>query len=128
MTDERHDYEYAILQVVPRVQVGDAVPVGVILHVRTANFIGILIDKNSRRWQHLCPDTLSEQAVLDHLSAIEKVAEGGEDAGPIGLLPPSERFHWLTAPRSAVLQTTEISSGRTDDPLRELTSLFEQVC
>ena len=72
----------------------------------------------------LCP-TLDMELVERYLDAYQRICRGDPEARPIALLPPSERFHWLTLPRSAVLQTSDIPGGRTRDPLDTLESLFK---
>ena len=118
------DYDYAIVRIVPRVHLGTFLNVGVVLHARTAHFLDVRLHLDSARLAPLCPDTLDGDLVERHLAAYAQVCRGGADAGPIGLLPPSERFHWLTAPRSAVLQTSPIHAGRTTDPETTLEELF----
>ena len=114
------DYDYAIVRVVPHVHLGAFVNVGVVLHARTARFLDFLFTLDACRGRTSDPDLLRL-----HLDAYRRVCHGGADAGPMGLLPPSERFHWLTAPRSAVLQTSEIRTGRTPDPEATLRHLFD---
>jgi len=120
-----HDYDYAVVRVVPRVHLGVFLNVGVVLHARTAGFLGIHLHLNPAGLTPLCPPGFEVARLERHLAAYEAVCLGG--AGPIGLLPPSERFHWLTAPRSAVLQTSEIHTGRTQDPQACLDRLFRAI-
>lgn len=119
-----HDYDYAIVRVVPQVQLCTFVNVGVVLHARTAHFIDTRLHLDGGRLQAVCPG-VDLPLVKRYLDAYARVCAGGGDAGPIGLLPPSERFHWLTAPRSAVLQCSEVRAGRTSDPAATLAHLFE---
>jgi hypothetical protein len=119
-----HDYDYAFVRVVPRVHLGTFVNVGVVLHARTAGFLGVRLHRDAGRIAALCPERLDYEILAHHLEAYERVSRGGPGAGPIGLLPASERFHWLTAPRSAVLQTSEIHAGRTADPEATLEHLY----
>ncbi|MEM1094071.1 MAG: DUF3037 domain-containing protein [Bacteroidota bacterium] len=118
-----HDYDYALIRVVPRVQTEQFVNVGVVLHARTARFLGLQLHAEV---DAALPSALSAPVLRSHLAAYAQVADGGPDAGPIGLLPASERFHWLTAPRSAVLQTSALRAGRTTDPAATLRRLFGQ--
>ena len=114
------DYDYAIVRVVPRVHLDAFVNVGVVLHARTSRYLDLLFSPDLDRCGTLDADLLRR-----HLEAYRRVCHGGADAGPIGLLPPSERFHWITAPRSAVLQTSEVRTGRTSDPETTLRHLFD---
>lgn len=121
------DYDYAILRVVPHVHLCVFQNVGVLLHARTAPFLGIRLLRDVERLRAFC-DTLDLDLVARYLDAYESICRGGAAAGPIGLLPSSERFHWLTAPRSAVLQPSEVHAGRTHDPAVTLDHLFDETC
>ncbi len=120
-----HDYDYATVRVVPGVHRGDFVTVGVVLHARTAGFLAARLHRHRAWLAARCPGL--DIDLLDRfLAAYEQVAEGGPEAGPVGLYPPSERFHWLTAPRSAALQTSPVHTGRAADPAAVLDRLFAQ--
>ena len=120
-----HDYDYATVRVVPCVAREDFVTVGVVLHARTARFLEARLRRDADWLAARCPDL--DVALLDRfLDAYARVAAGGPESGPVGLLPPSERFHWLTAPRSAALQTSPVHTGRAADPAATLDHLFAQ--
>ena len=120
-----HDYDYATVRVVPCVAREDFVTVGVVLHARTARFLEARLRRDAVWLAARCPDL--DVDLLDRfLDAYERVAAGGTEGGPVGLLPPSERFHWLTAPRSAALQTSAVHTGRAADPAAMLDHLFAQ--
>lgn len=108
-------FDYALVRVVPCPAVGDAEAVGVVLQARQAQFLGVRFVAEPAalvgRWPALDADLLGR-----YLGAFAAVAAGGVAAAPLGLLPPSERFHWLTATRSTVLQTSPVRTGLTDDP------------
>lgn len=124
MSQPRHDYDYATVRIVPCVPDEAFVTVGVVVHARTARFLEARL-RAERAWiEEHCPD-LDANVVLRYLEAFARVASGGEGAGPVGLLTPSERFHWLTAPRSAAVQTSAVHTGRTSDPAGALDRLFE---
>ena len=116
-------FDYALLRVVPSVPVGDGETVGVVLQARQARFLGVrfVCDPTTlaARWPGLDAGLLGR-----YLRAFEAVAAGGRPAAPLGLLPPSERFHWLTAPRSDVLQASPVHAGVCADPAAELDHLF----
>jgi hypothetical protein len=116
-------YSFAVLCVVPHPHLGTAVPVGVILHARTAQFIGIRVLTEPAELQARAPG-MDVELLCRYLRDLRSVAEGASDAGPVALLPTSERFHWLTAPRSDVLQTGRVHSGLTEEPAAELERLF----
>ena len=115
-------YSYAVVRVVPRVERGEFVNVGVILFARTVRFLAACIDVDRPRMHALAPD-LDIAMVERHLDAFVAICEGVSEGGPIAQLPPSERFHWLTAPRSAVIQPSPVHIGRTDDPRATLDAL-----
>jgi hypothetical protein len=121
------DFEWAAIRVVPRVHTGEFLNVGVILHARTRELLALRIEPDWERLELLSAG-LDRAAVKRHLRSYRRVAEGQDDAGPVALLPPSERFHWLTSPRSSVVQTSEVHPGRSHDPLRELDHLFDEQC
>lgn len=121
----QHDYDYATVRVVPCPAREDFVTVGVVLHARTAGFLAARLHRDRAWLAARCPG-LDLDNLGRFLDAYARVADGGAEAGPVGLYPPSERFHWLTAPRSAVLQTSPVHTGRTTDPAATLDHLFEQ--
>lgn len=116
-------YSFAVLCVVPHPHLGTAVPIGVILHARTAQFIGIRVLTDPAELSARAPG-VDVELLCRYLDGLRAVAEGAPDAGPVALLPTSERFHWLTAPRSDVLQTGRVHSGLTEEPAAELERLF----
>jgi hypothetical protein len=116
-------YSFAVLCVVPHPHLGTAVPIGVILHARTAQFIGIRVLTDPAELSSRAPG-VDVELLCRYLDGLRAVAEGEPDAGPVALLPTSERFHWLTAPRSDVLQSGRVHSGLTEDPAAELERLF----
>lgn len=116
-------YSFAVLCVVPHPHLGTAVPIGVILHARTAQFIGIRVLTDPAELSKRAPG-VDVELLCRYLDGLRAVAEGEPDAGPVALLPTSERFHWLTAPRSDVLQTGRVHSGLTEEPAAELERLF----
>ncbi len=115
-------YSYAVIRVVPRVERGEFVNVGVILFARTARFLAACIEPDHARLRAFAPD-LDLENVERHLNGIVAICEGRADGGPIARLPLSERFHWLTAPRSTVIQTSPVHIGCTDNPRAALESL-----
>lgn len=118
------DFDYAVVRVVPLVHLCTFQNVGVVMHARTEGFLDTRLYLNRNHLTMLCP-MLDMELVERYLDAYQRICRGDPEARPIALLPPSERFHWLTLPRSAVLQTSEIHCGRTRDPLETLESLFK---
>jgi Protein of unknown function (DUF3037) len=121
-----HAFDYAIVRVVPRVERGEFVNAGVILFSRTARFLDARIALDAARLNALAP-SIDHEVVQSYLDAIPRICAGGEDAGPIGLLSQSERFHWLVAPRSTIIQTSPVHSGVNGDPAAALGQLFEKL-
>ena len=117
-------YDFAVLRVVPHVHLGEFVPVGVIVHARTAEFLGMRALSDPGRLRERFPG-LDHELLLRYLRTFEAICAGDPAAGPVALEPPSERFHWLTSPRSDVLQTSPIHEGLCEDPARALEALFE---
>lgn len=119
------DYDYAIVRVVPHVHLEMFHNIGVVMHARTAGFLNAHLHLDRGRLSRRCP--MLDMDLLDRfLTAYQRICEGATDAAPIALLPPSERFHWLTTPRSAVLQCSEVHAGRTRDPEATLEQLFTE--
>ena len=118
------DYDYAVVRVVPLVHLCTFQNVGVVMHARTAGFIDTRLYLNRNHLTTLCP-TLDMVLVERYLDAYQRICHGDPDAAPLALLPPSERFQWLTLPRSAVLQTSPVHGGRTRDCEETLEQLFK---
>ena len=103
-------YDYAIVRVVPKVERAEFVNVGVIVSCPARDLLLARIEVDERRLMALDP-TLDLECVQAHLAAIPAVCAGGEQAGPIGRLSQRERFHWLVAPRSTIIQTSPPHTG-----------------
>jgi hypothetical protein len=103
-------YDYAIVRVVPRVEREEFVNVGVIVSCATQRFLEARIELNEPRLIAIDP-TLDVEIVRSYLAAIPIICAGGEQSGPIGQLPQRERFHWLVAPRSTIIQTSKVHTG-----------------
>ena len=119
-------YDYAIVRVVPRVERGEFVNAGVILFCRTRRFLGARIALDASRLAALAPQ-IDINELTQHLAVIPLVCAGGVGAGPIGALPLADRFHWLVAPRSAMIQTSPVHSGLCDTPDVALDALLEAL-
>ena len=119
---ELFDYDWAEVRVVPHAHRGGFETVGVVLHARRAHFLGVRLAQ---------PGAIAARCDLNStclgrfLEAYRRVGEA-DNAGLLGRLPPSERFHWMTAARSTVLQTSPIHTGRTHDAAASLDHLFRQ--
>jgi hypothetical protein len=100
-------FEYALLRVVPRVERGEFINAGVVLYCQDAKFLDARI--------RLDPD-LDPETVLAHLEVARRVCKGGAEAGAVGMLPQGQRFGWLVAPRSTVVQPSPVHTGFADNP------------
>lgn len=121
---ERLAYDFAVLRVVPHVYLGEFTPIGVILHARTAEFLAMRALSDPGLLRETFPE-LDHELLGRYLRTYQAICAGDPEAGPVALEPPSERFHWLTSPRSDVLQTSPVHEGLCDDPARALEALFQ---
>lgn len=118
----RNVFQYAIIRVLPRVERGECLNVGVVLLCREQRYVAARFALDERRLAAFAPD-LDPTALRPHLEAIERIAAGDPDAGPIARLGQAERFHWLVAPSSTIIQPSEVHTGLTADPAAELDHL-----
>jgi len=116
-------FDYTIVQVVPRVERDERINAGVILFCPAAAFLGCRIALDEARLRALAPD-VDVAAVSAQLEAVRAVCAGDDAAGPIARLSASERFHWLSTPRSTVVQPSAPHAGLCDDPAAALDHLF----
>ena len=121
-----NQFQYAVIRVVPRVERGESMNAGVVLLSRPRRFLAARVALNEERLRAIAPGA-DPATILPHLRAIERIAAGDPDAGPIARLEMGERFHWLVAPSSTVIQPSEVHTGLCDDPAAELDHLFEQL-
>ena len=123
---ERRDFQYTILRVVPRIERGECINVGVVVFCRQHNFLEIRIGLDEGRLRAIAPD-LDPAAVEPPLAAIAAVVAGEPSAGPLAQLSPSERFGWVAAKSSTAIQPSEVHTGLTDDPQATLDHLFTSL-
>ena len=121
-----HTYDYAIIRVVPRVERGELINVGVILSCPAVDFLEARIDLDAARLRALDP-ALDVEATRANLEMIPRVCRGGAEAGELGALPQRSRFHWLVSPRSTIIQMSPVHTGRTDDPEKALQRLLDTM-
>jgi hypothetical protein len=121
-----YTYDYAIIRVVPRVDRGEQVNVGVILSCPDTDFLDARIALDETVLLALDP-SVDLASVRANLDVIPAVCRGGPEAGPIGMLPARGRFRWLVSPRSTIIQPSPVHTGRTADPAACLEHLMEQV-
>ena len=108
-------YDYAVIRVVPRVEREEFVNVGVIVSCPERDFLDCRIEVDEARLRALHP-AIDMDTVRRHLASIPAICRGGEEAGPIGKLTSRERFRWLTATRSTMIQVSPAHTGRCSDP------------
>ncbi|MBS1819331.1 MAG: DUF3037 domain-containing protein [Acidobacteria bacterium] len=119
-------YDYAVIRVVPRVERGEQVNVGIILSCPEAQFLDARIEVDDALLLALDPG-IDLATVRQNLDVIPAVCRGGADGGPIGSLDPRARFRWLVSPRSTVIQPSPVHTGRTADPARCLEHLMARM-
>jgi hypothetical protein len=119
-------FEYALIRVVPRVERGEFINAGVIVFCLSRKFLGCRTELNEARLRALWPQLEVEQ-IRQHLGALSDVCTGLKEAGPIAALSQRERFHWLVAPRSTVIQISPVHSGLCDSPEEALSDLFARL-
>ena len=117
------DYEFAVLRAGPHVHLGTFVPVGVVLHARREGFLALRAVTDPAALRERVPDA-DVELLARYLHACDAVCRGDAAAGPVALAPTSERFHWLTAPRSDVIQSSPVHEGMCEDPVEAIDRLF----
>jgi hypothetical protein len=123
---ERESFQYAVVRVVPRVERGECLNVGVVLFSRRHGFLAARTGLDVAALAAMAPGS-DWAEVRGHLETLEQVAAGEAAGGPIAALDTSERFHWLTAPSSTIVQTSPVHTGLTADPAAELEHLFSRL-
>ena len=122
----RNQFQYAIVRVVPDIARGECLNAGVVLLCRPKRYLGARVGLDPARLAAMAPG-LTPDAVQPHLDAIVRIAEGDAEAGPIARLGIAERFHWLVAPSSTIIQASEAHTGLCADPADELDHLFASL-
>jgi Protein of unknown function (DUF3037) len=123
---ERDAFQYAIWRVVPDVERGESLNAGVVVFCRRRGFLRARAELDEARLRVLAPDVEAE-SVRRHLDGLVRVAAGDPEAGAIAALPQSERFGWLTAASSTIVQPSPIHTGLCDDPQAVLDRLFDRL-
>ncbi|HEX2105469.1 MAG TPA: DUF3037 domain-containing protein [Solirubrobacteraceae bacterium] len=123
---EPDQFAYAVLRVVPRVERGEQFNAGVVLFCRRRGFLAARVDVDERRLEALAPG-VEPADVREHLDALARIAAGDPAGGPVSALEPSERFGWLVAPSSTIIQPSPVHTGVCDDPQAMLDRLFVEL-
>jgi hypothetical protein len=119
-------FDYAIIRVVPRVERGELINAGIIVACPTERYLCAVAELDRGRLRALSPATDADE-IAAALASFVMIACGDPQGGPIAALPPGERFHWLTATRSAVIQTSPIHTGLCDRPEAALHQLLQRL-
>ena len=122
----RSAFSYAIVRVVPHVERGEGFNAGVVLFCRQLGFLAARVALDERRLAALAPE-VSPDTIRPLLDGIVRVAEGSPVAGPIAALPPSDRFGWLVAPASTIIQPSPVHTGLCVDPQATLDDLLAEL-
>jgi hypothetical protein len=119
-------FSYAIYRLVPRLERGERVNVGVVVFCRPLDFLAARTGIDEARVAALWPE-VDLGAVRPHLEAIERIAAGDQSGGPMAKLDTTARFHWLVAPSSTIIQPSAVHTGVCADPPAQLDHLFETL-
>lgn len=122
---QKHLYEYAVIRAVPRVDREEFFNIGVILYCRTLRFLDLRLHLDVQKLACLAPEC-SPCFIEDILKGIEGVCKAKKEAGPIAGLPAPERFRWLTAKRSTIVQMSAVHIGLSEDPAETLDRIFRK--
>ncbi|MCP9763096.1 DUF3037 domain-containing protein [Lacihabitans soyangensis] len=123
---EKHLYEYAVIRLVPRVERGEYINIGVVLYCKSLKSLDFVFQVNKERILALFPkQDLTEVEI--HLQSFEKICQGTPDSGLIGKQDLASRFRWLTARRSTIIQASEIHPGYCQQPMDALNRIFEEM-
>lgn len=122
----RCSFDYAVIRVVPRVEREEFINAGVLLYCLSQRFLEARIELDRERLLALAPD-VDLGLVEEHLASIPRICLGGQAAGPLGALSQKERFHWLVAPRSTIIQCSPVHSGLCAHPQEALEKLLERM-
>ena len=123
---DHYTYDYAIIRVVPKVEREEFINVGAIVSCPAREFLESLIELDEQRLMAI-DSTVDIESVRAHLATIPAICAGGDQAGPIGRLSQRERFHWLVAPRSTIIQTSPVHTGCCKNPTDVLEHLLDTM-
>jgi hypothetical protein len=123
---EKKLFEYAVIRIVPQVEREEFLNVGVIVYCKEEKFLQTLYHLNQKRISNFC-NKLDIEELENNLKIFDLICKGEIASGPIGQLPIAERFRWLTATRSTIIQTSKVHPGFADNPSETLNKLFHQL-
>lgn len=119
-------FSYTLIRVSPRVERGESINTGIVLYCPAHRYLHARVVLNATRLRALSPN-LDTVTVNQHLQAVVDIAAGHPAGGPIAQLSQSERFHWLSAPRSTIIQPSKVHTGITNEPAQTLDRLFHDL-
>ena len=123
---DQHFYDYAVIRIVPKVDREEFINAGVILFCQEKEFLESDYYLDESRLKAFSPETDTE-LIKDHLEAIKAICAGRPEAGAIAKLSKSERFHWLTTPKSTIIQVSPVHSGYCKVPAEEMHDLLRKM-
>lgn len=126
MKQERHVFEYAVIRLVPRVEREEFLNIGLVLYCAKHKFLQMQYHIDIEKW-YVVDEKVEADGVIAHLESFKKICIGGKAGGAIGQLGQADRFRWLTATRSTILQTSKVHLGLCENPEAKLNRLFEQL-
>ena len=121
-----NSFDYAVLRVVPSAERGEFINVGVVMHCPALTYLGCRVHFDEDRVRTLWPDQ-DLPVIRQHVEAFARICQAEPKAGPIAQLSRRERFHWMVAPRSTVIQVSPVHTGLCDDPRATLEELFRRL-
>lgn len=121
-----NSYDYALIRLVPSVERGECLNVGVILFCRTERFLAMRVHLDAQRALAL-DSALDLEAVRQELNDLVRICDGDKQAGTIGAMSQSERFHWLVSPRSTIIQTSPVHVGMSSNLEEALEHLLKTM-
>jgi hypothetical protein len=124
--DARSPFSYGIIRVVPRVERGERINAGVVLYARPRRFLAARVSLDESKLAAIAPG-LDPEVVWSYLQAVPRIAAGDPSAGPIARMDQSDRFGWLVAPSSTIIQPSRVHTGLCDDPQATLDRLFDEL-
>ncbi|MGA7398114.1 MAG: DUF3037 domain-containing protein [Solirubrobacterales bacterium] len=123
---EARPFAYAVLRVVPCLERGERLNVGVALFCRQYDFLELKVEIDTGKLHSLAPDADAE-SISQRLDSLGQVIRGDKAGGSLASMDPSDRFGWLVAPSSTIIQASRVHTGLTGDPSAELDRLFRTL-
>ena len=121
-----NSFDYAVIRVVPCAEREEFVNAGVVLHCPAAAYLGVRVQLDEERLRALWPE-LDLDILRRHLESFPRISAGDPDSGPVAKLSRRERFHWMVAPRSTMIQVSPVHSGLCESPEQTLEELFRRL-